>query len=118
MSTNEAAEIAGPRLAPDSTLGLMNERAAAAFLGYSVRALQNWRLRGGGPQYVKVSAKSIRYQRGDLQAWINARLCNDTAMGHAVAASITHASRRGERRFPPPIAAGTQCEAELLNPEP
>jgi hypothetical protein len=55
--------------------GLMNEHVAAAFLGYTVRALRNWRLRGGGPPYVKVSEKSIRYQRRDLQAWIDARLC-------------------------------------------
>ena len=61
----------------------MNEHVAAAFLGYSVRALQNWRLRGGGPRYVKVSEKSVRYQPRDLQAWIDARICADTAVADA-----------------------------------
>jgi predicted DNA-binding transcriptional regulator AlpA len=52
---------------------LMLEREAAALLGYSPRALQNWRLRGGGPVFVKVSGRSIRYQNSDLMAWIAAK---------------------------------------------
>jgi len=54
---------------PDYYDSLINERVAASFLGYSVRALQNWRVRGGGPKFVKVSARSIRYRRRDLIAW-------------------------------------------------
>jgi predicted DNA-binding transcriptional regulator AlpA len=53
---------------------LIGENEAAAFLGYSVRALQNWRVRGGGPRFVKVSARSIRYRRRDLIAWSEAHL--------------------------------------------
>jgi len=58
---------------------LLNEREAAALLGYTVRALQNWRLRGGGPIYVKVSERSIRYRRPDLTAWVEQRLRTSTA---------------------------------------
>lgn len=58
---------------PDYLDRLMNEHEAAEFLSYSVRALQNWRVRGGGPKYVKVSARSIRYRRRDLIAWVDAR---------------------------------------------
>jgi len=58
---------------------LVNEKEAAAFLGYTMRALQNWRLRGGGPQFVKVSARSIRYRRRDLLAWTEARLRQNTS---------------------------------------
>lgn len=53
---------------------LVDEREAASILCYSVRALQNWRHRGGGPKYVKVSARSIRYRRRDLLDWIEARI--------------------------------------------
>ena len=53
---------------------LINEQEAATFLGYSVRALQNWRLRGGGPVFVKVSARSVRYRMSDLTAWVEVRL--------------------------------------------
>jgi len=52
----------------------MNEQAAAALLGYTPRALQNWRLRGGGPIFVKVSARSVRYRHCDLMTWIEAKL--------------------------------------------
>tara|TARA_R110000868_G_scaffold409595_1_gene695401 strand:- start:8116 stop:8349 length:234 start_codon:yes stop_codon:yes gene_type:complete len=58
---------------------LMNENDAAAFLSYSVRALQNWRVRGGGPRFVKVSARSIRYCRRDLLAWVEQRTVSHTS---------------------------------------
>ncbi len=58
---------------------LIDEFDAADFLGYSVRALRNWRTRGGGPQYIKVSSRSIRYRRRDLIAWTEARLCASTS---------------------------------------
>jgi hypothetical protein len=48
---------------------LINEVEAAKFLGYTVRALQNWRVRGGGPVFIKVSARSVRYRRRDLITW-------------------------------------------------
>jgi predicted DNA-binding transcriptional regulator AlpA len=53
---------------------LVAEKEAATFLGYSVRALQNWRLRGGGPQFVKVSSRSVRYRRSDLYAWTETKI--------------------------------------------
>jgi len=58
---------------------LLNEKEAAEFLNYSVRALQNWRLRGGGPRFVKVSSRSIRYRRRDLLAWIEEHLRSSTS---------------------------------------
>lgn len=58
---------------------LIPEKEAAKFLGYTPRALQNWRLRGGGPEYIKVSARSIRYRRRDLMAWVEARRRNSTS---------------------------------------
>jgi len=45
-----------------------NETQAALFLGVSVRTLQAWRVRGGGPPYVKIS-RVVRYQRGALAAF-------------------------------------------------
>lgn len=62
-----------------SSSRLVNERAAADFLGYSIRALQNWRVRGGGPQFVKVSARSVRYRVRDLVAWSEERLVSSTS---------------------------------------
>jgi Helix-turn-helix domain len=43
----------------------LNESQAAEFIGVSVRTLQAWRVRGGGPPYVKIG-RSVRYQRRTL----------------------------------------------------
>lgn len=58
---------------------LLNERQAAEFLGYTVRALQNWRIRGQGPDFVRVSQRSIRYRRKDLMEWVENNLVSSTA---------------------------------------
>jgi predicted DNA-binding transcriptional regulator AlpA len=58
---------------------LLNETQAADILCYSVRALQNWRHRGGGPRFVKVSARSVRYRYSDLVAWIESRTVSNTS---------------------------------------
>ncbi len=58
---------------------LLTEKEAAELICYTPRALQNWRLRGGGPQYVKVSARSIRYQRRDVIEWIEERKRSNTS---------------------------------------
>ncbi|MCC3305846.1 helix-turn-helix domain-containing protein [Sneathiella sp. HT1-7] len=58
---------------------LINEQQAAEFLGYTVRALQNWRVRGGGPKFVKVSSRSIRYRRRELVAWSESLLISNTS---------------------------------------
>ncbi|AML50929.1 helix-turn-helix transcriptional regulator [Falsihalocynthiibacter arcticus] len=52
---------------------LMDEKEAASLICYSVRALQNWRHRGGGPKYVRVSSRSIRYAYSEVMEWIDTR---------------------------------------------
>ena len=51
---------------------LLNEHEAAVLLGVSVRTLQNWRLRGGGPPYQKLGS-AVRYSTFKLRAWIECR---------------------------------------------
>lgn len=51
---------------------LITEQEAAAFLGLSVRFLQNRRTRGGGPTFVGISRRCVRYRRRELIAWSNA----------------------------------------------
>jgi predicted DNA-binding transcriptional regulator AlpA len=48
---------------------LLPEEEAAEFLGYSKRALQNWRHRGDGPPYIRISERAVRYRRRDLIRW-------------------------------------------------
>jgi predicted DNA-binding transcriptional regulator AlpA len=72
----EQAIQARPSPDPDQ---LVDEHEAAGMLCYSVRALQNWRHRGGGPRFVKVSARSVRYRRRDLLDWIAERTVAHTS---------------------------------------
>jgi predicted DNA-binding transcriptional regulator AlpA len=65
--------------APDLSNRLVNEKEAAHFLGYTVRALQNWRVRGCGPKFVKVSARSVRYRVSDLSEWVDAHIVSSTS---------------------------------------
>jgi predicted DNA-binding transcriptional regulator AlpA len=60
---------------PDTAL---NENQAADFLGASVRTLQAWRVRGGGPRYVKIG-RSVRYQRRELMAFQKAHTVGSTS---------------------------------------
>ena len=64
---------------PDYLDRLINENEAAIFVGYTIRALQNWRVRGGGPRFIKVSARSIRYRRRDLIEWAESHLVANTS---------------------------------------
>lgn len=51
---------------------LLTEKETASLICYTQRALQNWRLRGGGPEYVKIG-RSVRYQRRDVMKFIEER---------------------------------------------
>lgn len=58
---------------------LLNEQSACELLGYSVRTLQKWRVVGGGPKFVKVSARSVRYRVQDLLDWTAERTVTSTS---------------------------------------
>ncbi|MGH7458793.1 MAG: helix-turn-helix transcriptional regulator [Longimicrobiaceae bacterium] len=58
---------------------LLREVEAAHYLGFQPRTMQEWRLRGGGPKYVKVSARAVRYRPEDLRAWAAERLRTSTS---------------------------------------
>jgi predicted DNA-binding transcriptional regulator AlpA len=58
---------------------LITEHEAAAFVGYTIRALQNWRVRGGGPKFVRVSSRSVRYRPRELIEWAESRLRASTS---------------------------------------
>lgn len=60
---------------------LLDERTAATALYVTPRTLQEWRRRGGGPQFVRVSSRCIRYRPEDLAAWAAERLRTSTSDG-------------------------------------
>lgn len=63
--------------APPDTL--VNENQAADMLCVSPRTLRNWRTRGGGPKFVKISPRCIRYRVSDLTSWTEKRIRRSTS---------------------------------------
>lgn len=58
---------------------LLTERQAGDLLGLTPRALQAWRYRGGGPKFVRISSRAVRYRRRDLMEWVEERVRNSTS---------------------------------------
>ena len=57
---------------------LLRESGAAERLGLSMRTLQQWRLKGGGPVFVK-AGRSVLYKVSDLDQWIEERRRTSTS---------------------------------------
>ena len=58
---------------------LINEKAAAEFLDLTPRSMQAMRQRGGGPRFVRISARCVKYRRIDLKAYTDARMRASTS---------------------------------------
>ena len=48
---------------------LLRPEVVAQQLNVSMRTLEAWRYRGGGPKFIRISARCIRYRLGDLVEW-------------------------------------------------
>ena len=64
---------------PQDPQALLSEIAAAAFCDVTRRCLQNFRLTGKGPQFVKISNRCVRYRKVDLISWIEKHLRQNTS---------------------------------------
>jgi predicted DNA-binding transcriptional regulator AlpA len=51
---------------------LLTEEEVSRLLSLSMRTLQVWRVRGGGPPFVRCG-RSIRYRKCSVVDWIDAR---------------------------------------------
>ncbi len=51
---------------------LLNTVQAADYLGLSRRTLEGLRHRGGGPTFIRLGRKAVRYSLDDLMAWAEA----------------------------------------------
>ena len=60
---------------------LHDEKQEATRLGFSVRTLQQWRVRGGGPPYVKLGKQqgAVRYDPVAVDAWLEAHTRTNTS---------------------------------------
>lgn len=61
----------------------IDTKAASKLTGVPVQTLETWRSRGGGPRFVKLGSKTVRYPRRELLGWMRKRLCASTAEAEA-----------------------------------
>lgn len=57
----------------------MDTKAAAKYVGVDPRTLEGYRSRGGGPDFVRISARLVRYRKADLDDWLNERTVTTAA---------------------------------------
>lgn len=60
---------------------LLSTQEAARILGRKQQTLRLWRVRGGGPPYVKMMGRygRVAYRRVDLETWITERIYSSTS---------------------------------------
>ena len=58
---------------------LVSTTVAAQVLDVRPRTVEDWRRRGGGPPYVRISATCVRYSLDSLREWITERTATSTA---------------------------------------
>ncbi len=51
----------------------LSETELSALLRVSQRTIQRWRANGDGPPFIRVGAKSIRYELSSCKAWAEKR---------------------------------------------
>lgn len=56
----------------------MSVKDVAAYTGLSEKFWNHLRSEGGGPLYVKLSPKAVRYRRSDVDRWMADRLRRST----------------------------------------
>lgn len=81
-----ATETAVPAPVPDTPgadrdywHALITADQAASFLGFVEQTLRGLRYKGGGPKFVRLSARAIRYRRIDLKVWADERMRSSTS---------------------------------------
>ena len=78
-SRSDPGAVTGIDGSPDYWHALIDEKAAADFLGLKDRTMQAMRQRGGGPKYYFLSSRCLRYRRIDLREWAEARVRTSTS---------------------------------------
>lgn len=58
---------------------LLSPDQAGAILGVSKQRLAVWRVTGEGPNYLKISRRTVRYSEAELSAWLAQRSRRSTS---------------------------------------
>lgn len=66
----------------EATLEILNTREAAQYVRLGKPTLERFRISGEGPVFVKLGG-AVRYQKTDLDAWLESRRVRSTSDGGA-----------------------------------
>ncbi len=72
-------QVPDPGLNPGYWHELIPETKAAEFLNLTPRSMQAMRQRGGGPRFIRLSSRCIRYTRTLLKSWADGRMRSSTS---------------------------------------
>ena len=68
-----------PRPGRSGPSSLLDTESAARVVGVSKRQFELWRRNGGGPPWLALGRKVIRYRLLDIEAWLRSRRRGGTA---------------------------------------
>jgi predicted DNA-binding transcriptional regulator AlpA len=74
-----ADEEPSGRPIPELEGALLTTAESAYLLGLSKRSLEALRVRGGGPVFVVLGRRAVRYRRSDIVAWVDERRYSSTS---------------------------------------
>ncbi len=57
---------------------LLNQKQAADYIGVKTGTMEIWRYRGGGPPFIRISRRCIRYRPCEIDEWLNKRRAANT----------------------------------------
>lgn len=60
-------------------LDYLNSREAAAYCRRSRSTMEKYRHFGGGPTFIRVSARAVLYRKVDLDAWLESKMHGSTS---------------------------------------
>jgi len=72
-TTGASDPAAAPQVPFDTLERLLRPAEAACILGVSVKQMANWRSKGGGPRFVRISHKVVMYRHQSLLEWARER---------------------------------------------
>lgn len=64
---------------PSATLEVVDEQGASLIVGLAPATLRCMRTRGGGPPFVRISGRCVRYVVADLRKYVADRTVQNTA---------------------------------------
>lgn len=73
------ADAPAGRIIPQDPDALLYQAEVAYLTAQSERTLEAYRLKGGGPPFIVIGKRGVRYRRGDVQDWITARRRRSTS---------------------------------------